>query len=291
MFGGLGNDLLQGGDGNDVLWGDGGADTFYGGTGSDWIHGSIGDYVDGDESAGDNDVLDLTGQAPFVIHRDPLNSENGTVDFLDAHGQVIGHLTFRNIETIVMCFTPGTRIATPGGAVPVQRLKVGDLVLTRDHGAQPIRWIGRREVTGAELAADPSLQPVRIRKGALGHGLPERGIEVSRQHRMLMGAARAQLMFGEDEVLVRACHLTHLPGVREMERDAVTYIHLLFDRHELVLAEGAWSESFQPGERTLGGMEEEMRAEIYKLFPGLKVEDYESARVTLKGFEARLVTA
>ncbi|MCW1917664.1 Hint domain-containing protein [Rhodobacter sp. KR11] len=293
LYGGLGNDLLQGGDGDDVLWGDAGADTFVGGAGSDTFHGGAGDYIDGEESGTERDILDLTGQAPFVIHRDATNAENGTVDFLDAQGQVIGQLTFRNIETIVMCFTPGTRIATPRGPVPVQKLRVGDLVLTRDHGAQPLRWIGRKQIGAAEMAADPSLRPVRIKAGALGAGLPLRGMDVSRQHRMLMGAAREALLFGTPEVLVRACHLTHLPGVREVMRDSVTYIHLLFDRHELVLAEGAWSESFQPGERTLGGMEAGMREELYRLFPELRAlgADYEGARLTLKAHEARLVGA
>ena len=291
LYGGAGNDLLQGGAGNDELWGDAGNDTFVGGDGSDTIHAGAGDYVDGEENGTETDILDLTGQSPFRIIRDSANPENGSVNFFDAEGNVTGTLTFRNIETIVMCFTPGTRIATPKGAVPVQKLRVGDLVVTRDHGAQRIRWIGRRSLTAAELAADPSLQPVRIRKGALGHGLPLRGMEISRQHRMLMGTARQTLFFGEEEVLVRAGHLTHLPGVKTMARESVTYIHLMFDRHELVMAEGAWSESFQPGERTLGGMEEEMRAEFDKLFPGIEVDRYEGARLTLKAHEARLVSA
>ena len=76
-------------------------------------------------------------------------------------------------------------------------------------------------------------------------------MRVSRQHRMLVTGPRAELLFGSDEVLVRAEHLVHLPGVAHALEPEVTYVHILFDRHEVVLADGAWSESFQPGDRTI----------------------------------------
>jgi Hint domain len=244
------------------------------------------------ESGAETDVLDLTGGAPFHIIYDPLNPENGTVEFLDAQGAVLGTLTFTNIERVVVCFTPGTRIVTAKGARPVERLKIGDLVQTRDHGLQPIRWIGSRRLCAAELRADPSLQPIHIAKGALGQGLPLQDMRVSRQHRMLRKDPQAELLFGEDEVLVRAQHLTHLPGIRAETASAVTYIHILFDRHELVLADGAWSESFQPGARSIGGLDHAERDELFKIFPGLVQRgfgSFDAARSTLKGFEARVL--
>ena len=215
------------------------------------------------------------------------------VQFLDPWGNVSGTLTFLNVENVIACFTPGTRIVTDRGEVLVQDLAAGDRVLTRDHGHQPIRWIGRRRLGIGSLIADPSLQPVRIRKGALGAGLPERDMLVSRQHRMLVTGSRAELMFGVDEVLVRAVHLLGLPGIELAMQKEVTYLHLLFDRHELVLADGAWSESFQPGERSLGGLDCPTRDEVLKIFPELVGEGlpraFEAARMTLKSHEAKVL--
>jgi Hint domain/RTX calcium-binding nonapeptide repeat (4 copies) len=288
LYGGAGDDQITGGAGADLLSGGDGSDTFFGGI------GGIGDTIDGNESGNETDVLDLTGGAPFHIHYDPQNPEGGTVDFLDPQGHVIGTLTFTNIEKVVVCFTPGAKIATARGARPVESLKVGDLVRTRDHGLQPIRWVGARTLRGPELLNDPSLQPIRITKGALGNGLPLRDMRVSRQHRMLHTSPQTELLFGEDEVLVRAYHLTHLPGVRAERLEEVTYIHILFDRHELVLADGAWSESFQPGARSIGGLDDRERGELFKIFPDLVQRGFgtfDAARSTLKGFEARVLLA
>ena len=102
------------------------------------------------------DILDLTGSWPFRVIRDSLNPENGHVNFLDSFGTIIGTMVFSNIETIVSCFTPGTRIATPSGLRTIERLQQGDLVVTRDHGPQPIRWVGQRTLSGQTLACDPA---------------------------------------------------------------------------------------------------------------------------------------
>ncbi|MBD3765558.1 MAG: Hint domain-containing protein [Rhodobacterales bacterium] len=196
---------------------------------------------------------------------------------------------------IVTCFTPGTRIETPQGPVPVQALAVDDLVLTRDHGAQPIRWIGRRDLTADDLRARPQLVPVRISAGALGPGLPERDLVVSPQHRVLMGGWKAELLFGEDEVLAAAQHLLGCPGIGRAAPGPVSYIHLMFDRHELVLSEGAWTESFQPGDHSLRGMDEALRAELAALFPDLDVlgggRAYPAVRRSLRAAETRVLVS
>ena len=295
MSGGDGADSLYGGTGSDVLTGGAGGDLLVGGVGSDTFVGGIGDTIDGSEDGAETDILDLTGQWPFRIVRDPLNPENGVVNFLDSYGNIIGSMTFTNIETVVSCFTPGTMIATPKGEVAVERLAVGDLVVTRDHGAQALRWIGRRTIAGAELAGDASLQPIRIRAGALGAGMPRQDLQVSRQHRMLMTGPRAELMFGTGEVLVRALHLLPLPGVSAARLSEVTYLHLLFDHHEVVLSDGAWSESFQPGDRTLGGLDHDQLAEMLAIFPelaqGTIPDRFDAARTTLKSYEAKALLA
>jgi Ca2+-binding RTX toxin-like protein len=292
LSGGDGNDLLAGGDGDDVLFGGTGVDSLYGGVGNDTIYASLGGVIDG---GGGNDVLNLTGQAPYQIVRTPGVPGSGVINFLDSAGHVIGTLAYSNVENIVSCFTPGTEITTPKGGVLIEQLRVGDVVVTRDNGSQVVRWIGSRRISRDEMRQDPSLRPILIKAGAMGDGLPETDMMVSRQHRMLVSGQRAELLFGTDEVLVRAQHLLCLPGVSVAEVDEVTYLHILFDRHEVVLANGAWSESFQPGDRTLGGMDADQRDEICKIFPELaqagRAEAFAAARTTLKSFEARVLLA
>lgn len=296
LYGGLGNDLLDAGTGNDLIYGGDGADTIIGGQGSDSIYGgSAGDVVDGGENTADNDVLDLSnwGWRYTNVLYDQNNPENGTVQFLDQNGAVVSSMQFSNIEKVIPCFTPGTRIVTDKGEVAVEALQPGDMILTRDNGFQPLIWTGQRKLVVADLVVQPQLCPVHIAAGALGHGLPVRDMVVSPQHRMLIEGARAEMLFGEAEVLVAATHLTRLPGVQPIFPQGVTYVHILFGAHEIVCADGAWSESFQPAQRMLDGMGQEQAEEIMALFPDLPLAEaaFPAARLTLKAHEARVLLA
>jgi len=192
--------------------------------------------------------------------------------------------------TVTPCFTPGTRIATPKGEVAIEDLRVGDTVVTRDNGLKPIRWMGNRRITGRELAADPHVQPVLIRAGALGNGLPERDMALSPNHRVLVSSDQTRLYFEEREVLVSAKHLVNNRGVFEVQSLGITYIHMLFDRHEVVLSNGSWSESFQPEDLTLRGIGNAQRQEIFEIFPELsparRDAQYRPARRVLTQQEA-----
>ena len=193
-------------------------------------------------------------------------------------------------ESVTPCFTPGTVIATPQGARAVETLQPGDKVLTRDNGLQEIRWIGSKRVGGRDLAAAPHLNPVLIRQGALGNGLPERDMRVSPNHRVLVASDRTALYFEEREVLVSAKHLVNHRGVHDVPCTGITYIHFLFDRHEVVLSDGAWTESFQPGDRSLKGIGNAQRTEILELFPQLATREgvrrFPAARRVLSRHEA-----
>jgi hypothetical protein len=194
-----------------------------------------------------------------------------------------------------ICFTPGSLIATPRGEVAAEALREGDTVFTRDNGAQSIVWTGRKELTGADLQRQSDLLPVLIAKGALGNGLPERDLMVSPQHRVLLTSDRAAVYFEEREVLTAAKHLVGQPGIIRARAEPVSYIHFMCDNHEVVLSNGAWTESFQPGASSLGALEARQRAEIFTLFPELETEDgltgYNAARKTLKKHEAQLLLA
>lgn len=289
VTGNVGNDTIIGGQGADTLSGGNDRDTFLVGTNTD----GLGDVIDGNEGGDDYDTLDLRGSGPFRIRYAADNPENGTVDYLDVDGNITGTLTFTNIENVIPCFTPGTLIATPKGEVPVESLKAGDRIITRDNGIQEIRWTGRKDLGWHDLVANPHLKPVMIRQGSLGNGLPEQDMMVSPNHRLLVANDRTALYFDEHEVLVAAKHLVAGKGIDAVDAVGTSYIHFMFDRHEVVLSNGAWTESFQPGDYTLKGMGNAQRTEIYDLFPDLKtsagLEDYQAARRTLKRHEALLL--
>lgn len=306
---GEGDDIIYAGDGNDTIIGGAGADTIHGGDGRDVIIGSNpGDKVDGgsgpkgvgaDGMPKDCDTLDLSKSAPpggslKVFYTSP-DQEDGYVKYFDDKGSLVGSSKFEDIEKIIVpCFTPGTTIATPTGERLIDDLHEGDRVITRDNGQQKIRWIGSVELTGHRLARSPHLRPILIQAGSLGDNLPEQDILVSPQHRVLLTSEKAQLYFEEREVLVAAKHLTHLDGIDEVGTLGVTYIHFMFDQHEVVLSNGAWTESFQPGVQTMDGLGEKPRSEIYELFPELETTegllDYAAARRSLKMHEARLLS-
>ena len=193
-------------------------------------------------------------------------------------------LNFSEIENII-CFAPGTRIATPKGARDIATLRVGDLVVTRDHGLQPIRWIQQRTVPAMENFA-----PIRIRPGAITG--QDRDLLVSPQHRMLFQGYRAELLFGESEVLVSAKHMIDDKYVTQETSGDVTYIHMMFDEHEVVYAEGAATESFHPVDIGLTAVSDPAREELFALFPALRsnVNGYgQTARRCLKGHETKLL--
>lgn len=154
----------------------------------------------------------------------------------------------------VICFAAGTAIATDLGPRPVETLRQGDLVVTADHGLQRVRWTGRRRLGPAELRAEPHLAPVLIRAGAMGDGLPWADLVVSPQHRIWLSDWRTQLLFGEPEVLVPAKALIDGVGIVAAPLSAVTYCHILFDRHEIVTSNGIRSESLFTGDMALGAL-------------------------------------
>lgn len=175
----------------------------------------------------------------------------------------------------LFCFMVGTMIKTDHGEVAVEDLRENDMVLTKDHGLQPIRWIGSTKLTTAGLARKPKLSPIRIRAGALGAGLPKLDLLVSPQHRILIRSKIAQKMFSTDEVLVAAKQLVILDGIDvDTKIGAVEYYHILFDRHEVVFANGAETESLYTGPEALKAVGALAQEEIFALFPELRDRDY-----------------
>lgn len=167
------------------------------------------------------------------------------------------------------CFTPGTLIATPAGERPIETLAAGQKVLTRDHGPQVLRQVLETRLDYASLVARPHLRPVLLRKGGLGQAVPEEDMLISPNHRVLVGADHTVLELEAHEALVSAKHLVHNGHIRVVDTLGVTYILPIFDRHQIVLANGLWMEAFNPADQSLNGLGNAQRSEIEELFPGL----------------------
>jgi Ca2+-binding RTX toxin-like protein len=330
LDGGIDDDSLDGGDGNDSLLGGSGADTLKGGLGNDSLdmggddnfvdtvvfsNGEGNDLITGFEAPTDNGDGTYTVGDRFDVSKltdadgNPVNAADVVVSD-DGNGNAV--LTFPNGETVTLigvaperidsyreltaagipCFAAGTQIETINGPKPIEELTVGDLVETADHGFQPIRWIGSRELCELELLENRNLRPIRIRAGALGAGLPERDLLVSPQHRILVQSRIAMRMFGKFEILVAAKQLVLLDGVDIVEdAKSVTYFHMLFDQHQIVYADGAMAESLYIGPEALLTVGKEAILEILRILPGLRVLDTDNlpqpARPLVRGRFAR----
>ncbi|MDO5658808.1 MAG: Hint domain-containing protein [Paracoccus sp. (in: a-proteobacteria)] len=187
-------------------------------------------------------------------------------------------VTYKDAEWVqyrIICFAAGTMIETVTGAVAVEDLREGDLVVTRDNGLQRLRWIGSNAMSAGRLAASPSMQPIRIRRHALGKNVPSQDLLVSPQHRVLVRSKIAQKMFGTDEILVAAKQLLQVEGIDiASDLSEVTYYHFLFDRHEIVISNGAETESLYTGPEALKTVGAAALDEIFAIFPELRARDY-----------------
>jgi len=205
----------------------------------------------------------------------------GSLDPTHAAGPAAGS------RGVAFCFTSGTHFDTPDGPRRIDDLCPGDLVTTLGNGSQPLRWIGSRHVPVAEMLSSPDLQPVEFAAGVIGN---LRAFRVSPRHRLLLNDWRAQVYFGEDEVLIPAKAMVNGGTIRQvLPASGVTYIHLLFDRHEIIVSEGALSESFHPGESGLQALDEAQRSEVESLFPGPELARRRAAFPIVTLTEARAI--
>lgn len=247
--------------------------------------------------AGDAVTINVPGLGDVTYTGTTFYLANGQRVFTPNDGQVLRNGTFVGSTYVngqgpllvsqlgPACFTPGTLIRVPGGAAPIENLQPGDLVETLDGGAQELRWIGQATVDGMGEFA-----PIRIEAGVLGNTRP---LRVSPQHRMLVTGWKPELILGAPEVLVAAKHLTGMDGIDPKPTPEVEYVHILFDRHEIVFAEDAPSESFHPGSELLAA-DEALYREVASIFPAIaqiRAEGSLPARRVALGHEARLLAA
>ncbi|RLJ60293.1 Hint domain-containing protein [Litoreibacter meonggei] len=178
-----------------------------------------------------------------------------------------------------MSFGRGTRITmSDGSQCPVEQLKTGDRVLTRDNGMQDIRWVGNRTVQGAGDFA-----PVVISQGAMGNA---EDITVSQQHRMLVSDWRAEVMVGSRDVLISAIDLVNDDTIFIRKGGFVEYTQLVFDQHQILYAEGVPTESLHMSKQILKNLPEDIATQVLQLFPDLPSSEPKFSRVPLESKDA-----
>lgn len=239
--------------------------------------------------------LELTAQIPQVDGRSGLTSADQSdwgFSFAGRTGLNAGEVWVDDITLSgrIVCFAKGTLITTATGPKAVEDLQTGDLVLTLDHGYQPLRWIGSWHADAPALAAKPQLQPILIRQNALGPQMPSADLTVSPQHRILVASAIVERMCKVPEVCVAAKHLLGHPGVEiAATPEGVTYYHFLCDAHEIVMANGAWAESLLIAPQMYQSLPWSSVTRIFQLFPRLLslLDNPQPARANLARKQAR----
>lgn len=157
----------------------------------------------------------------------------------------------RVAEVACVSFTRGTNITLADGRqCPIEILRAGDKILTRDNGTQEIRWVGQNTVR-----ATGSFAPILIAKGTLHN---ENDLTVSPNHRLFIYQRHDSLKLGRSEVLVKAKYLVNGTTVRQLDGGFVDYFQLLFDQHEIIYAEGIAAESLQLDTRTRSALPEDV---------------------------------
>ncbi|WP_232796533.1 Hint domain-containing protein [Roseovarius salinarum] len=243
---------------------------------------------DGDGTGYEN-VVGLTFEGGNVP---PRGEELTVVDNTDLFALPGNNTQELQYSDGVPCFTAGTLIETPSGPRPIETLQTGDRVMTRDNGPRTLRGVARRRLSGAALRDAPHLRPIRFEPDSLAPGIPARRTWLSPQHRVLIATPRSELYFGLPETFAKAKHLAGRAGIRRDDRaDSVTYFHLFLEDHEVLLADGMWSESFFPGSTIRRDGDADLVAEMAELFPDALEPDGSMTlvRPELRGWETALL--
>ncbi len=256
---------------------------------------TIGGFTVTDVWVGDTITVRI-GFRSYTITGVTFYRDGATAVFMPTDGTTLVRSSFRSSTFVsestqydlppVPCFVAGTMIFTAQGARAVETLQPGDLLLTRDSGMRPVRWVGQVTVDGRGRYA-----PIRFMPGVQGNN---RALFVSPNHRMLVTGWKAEMYFGENEVLLPAKNMVNGDTICVAPCDRVTYVHVLLDRHEVIYAEGAATESLHPGDYLLAGASD-TREEILSLFPELATDigraHWKTVRSIPRSREAKLLAA
>ncbi|MBM2576630.1 Hint domain-containing protein [Jannaschia sp. Os4] len=214
----------------------------------------------------------------LATFRDDEANDRLVIDFPDGGGRIVldgfrlSDMRRRmfEYENGGVCIGAGALIDTPSGPVPVEALRAGDWVTTRD-GPRPLTWVGAETVPVALQRRVAEVRPVTVAPHAFGPDRPARPLVLSQRHRVLLDGPACEAVSGEAEGLAAAGHLLSDGRVAVTVATApVTYVHLLLDHHAVVFADGLPVETLNPGasiERLAGPA---MREEIVALHPEIR---------------------
>ncbi len=177
-------------------------------------------------------VLTITeGSNTYTLNFNPAESFAGDYFHLAADAAGTGtEIT----ENTTPCYCRGTLIRTDRGDVPVEELAIGDAVTTALGKLRPIKWIGRRSYGGRFVMGRKDILPICIKAGALDDNVPCRDLWISPHHAMYL-----------EGVLIEARDLVNGASIVQAERvEKVEYFHIELEEHDVIIAEGALSESF-----------------------------------------------
>jgi T5SS/PEP-CTERM-associated repeat protein len=178
-------------------------------------------------TGGNPGILTLSGgsDAPLQLKVDGDYAPNA---FLATSG------TTDTLVTLVPCYCPGTLIRMRHGDKAVEELEIGDEVMTLSGALRPIKWIGRRGYAGRFIAGRKDILPVCIKAGAIADMVPRRDLWISPHHAMYL-----------EGILIEAKDLINNVSIVQADHvEEVEYFHIELDTHDVIIAEGAWSESY-----------------------------------------------
>lgn len=193
----------------------------------------------------------------------------------------------RTLELASFC--QSTTLMTVEGEQPVDWLRAGDRVMTRDHGFQKIVWTGRTIVPADELNETPELQPIRIAANSIDAQTPTRDLLLSPKHRVLLRSPQIELLFAADEVIAPIKAFENGDDIAQVNpQHSICYFHILFNNHEVVQAEGLWVESFIPDKAALACLPSHEQLQIHGLL-GARTNGMKAVRQCLEMWEIQLL--
>lgn len=161
-------------------------------------------------------------------------------------------------------------LRTPCGERRAENVRPGDLIVTRDNGLQPVRLVWTRTVAEADIAADPSLAPVRLKARAIGPMMPRRDLLVAAGHRVLIPGYRLADLPDNQPCLISARDIADASDEAYLDKgvDEITYYNIVFDAHQVFCANGLPVESYLPCVDTMGELDDEVRESLATVFAG-----------------------
>lgn len=251
--------------------------------------------VDSDDPALDGldagQSLDITFN--IRVRDTSFNNANGYASTVNGTAVVDTHqVTITIFGETEVCFARGTDILTDLGPRRIETLRVGDLVLTRDNGLQPLRWISASKVSQDRRRGNSQLDPVAIAPDAFAPGVPNKTLRVSPQHRLLMEGPQVNLLLAQDAALASAKSLVNGDSIYECGAEVadLEYWHIVLDQHEIVFANGCPAETLHFGDVALSTLTKAQMEELDAIFPDLTKRQGDLAHAEMRGFEGQVLS-